>query len=423
MDNQGVTDNQGTPAPWERWGRIDDDGNVWVRTEAGERQVGAWAGDDPAEGLAHFGRRFESLVTTVELLEQRVAAGSVSVSDARTSARRTRESLDEAHAVGDFAALRRRLDALDEAIGKRSEQQAEARAQARAETQAVKERIVSEAESVAESTHWKSAGDRLRELFEEWKAAGRLDKATDDAFWKRFRAARTTFERRRGAHFSSLEQKRGEAKIRKEELVAEAESLADSTEWGPTSRRYRDLMAEWKAAGPAPRGAEEDLWRRFRAAQDTFFGARSAVFAERDAHQHENKKAKEALCGEAESLLPVTDARAAQQALRRIREQWAAIGHVPRADIAGLEARIRKVEQAVSEASDKQWRRSNPESLARAEATVAQLEQGLADLHQRAEKARAAGRENEAAQAERDAESRRALLEAAQATLADLRGN
>lgn len=404
-----------------QWGRVDEDGTVWLRTSEGERVVGSWAGGDAEEGLAHFARRFESLVTSVELLEQRVSAGRVSPSEARSSAQRLRTALDEAHAVGDVEGLLRRLDALGESIDRRAEQVAADRAAARERTAAHKERIVSEAEELGQSTQWKASGDRLRELFDEWKSAGRLDRATDDALWKRFRTARTTFERRRGAHFSELEQHRHIARERKEELVEQAESLADSTDWGPTGRRFRDLMAEWKAAGPAPRNVEEALWQRFRAAQDTFFVARNAAFAERDADQRSNKQAKEALCAEAEGLLPVRDARAAASALRRIRERWAAVGHVPRADLPRLEGRLRKVEEAVGEATQTEWQRINPEALARAEATVAQLEDGLAKLASEADSARAEGREADAERAEQDADSRRALLDAARRTLDDLR--
>ena len=67
----------------------------------------------------------------------------------------------------------------------------------------------------------------------------------------------------------------------KEKLVAEAEALASSTDWGPTTGAYRDLMTRWKAAGPAPRDVDEALWKRFRAAQDTFFAAKQAALRSR----------------------------------------------------------------------------------------------------------------------------------------------
>ena len=66
-------------------------------------------------------------------------------------------------------------------------------------------------------------------------------------------------------------------------------------------------MARWKAAGPAPRGADEALWKRFRGAQDTFFAAKQATLTPQDSEFRANAEAKEALLVEAEALLPVRD--------------------------------------------------------------------------------------------------------------------
>ena len=89
---------------------------------------------------------------------------------------------------------------------------------------------------------------------------------------------------------------------RKEELVAEAETLADSTEWAATANRLKELMAEWKAAPRAAKEVEQKLWERFRAAQDAFFTRRSEVFSARDAEQQGNLERKQALLAEAEAL-------------------------------------------------------------------------------------------------------------------------
>jgi hypothetical protein len=115
--------------------------------------------------------------------------------------------------------------------------------------------LVEEAEHIAaESTQWKAAGDRMREILEEWKTIKGVDKRTDGELWKRYSAARDAFTRRRGTHFASLDAQRKQATGRKDELVAEAESLKDSTEWAATASRLKELMAEWKAA---PRAAKD----------------------------------------------------------------------------------------------------------------------------------------------------------------------
>ena len=144
-------------------------------------------------------------------------------------------------------------------------------------------------------------------------------------------------------------------------------------------------MRRWKEAGPAPKGVDDQLWKRFRAAQDVFFGARDAASAATDAEYAENATKKEALLVEAEALLPVTDLAAAKAAFRDIADRWDAAGKVPRERIKELEGRMRKVEQAIRGVEDDAWRRSNPEARARAADTVAQLEASIADLEKKQE--------------------------------------
>ena len=401
------------------WGRVDDEGTVWVRTAEGERSVGSYPGAEPPEALAYFGRKFDELAGQVALLEQRVASGGVSLADAQTSVDHLREQVVDANAVGDLAALLGRLDTLTEAVAQRKARRDVERAKSRERAAVAKEKIVAEAESLAESTEWKKTGDRLRALLDEWKAAPRLERKVDDALWKRFSHARTAFDKRRRVHFAELDEQRAGAAQRKEKLIKEAEALSSSKEWGDTAKRYRELMDQWKAAGRARRDIEDELWTRFRAAQDTFFDARNEVFAARDADLATNLERKRALLAEAEALLPLTDHRSARTALRSIHERWEAAGHVPRASKDEVENRLRKVDDAVRAAEEAEWARSNPEARARAEATVSQLRTSIENLEKDAAAARAAGNEKKAADAAAAAEARRSWLVEAQKTLTE----
>lgn len=401
------------------WGRVDDDGTVWVRTSTGDRSVGSYPDASHAEALAYFARKYDELEGQIALLEQRLAAGGVTPKDADTTIGHLRESVDDAHAVGDLAALGHRLDALVGLVRARRREADAARSAARQAAQETKERIVGEAESLATSSEWKRTGDRLRALLDEWKAAARLDRKTDDALWKRFSHARTSFDKQRRAHFAELDSQRTGAAEAKEKLIKEAVELSTSRDWGPTARRYRDLMAEWKAAGRARRDVEDELWGRFRAAQDVFFTARSEVFSARDADLKVNLETKLVLLTEAERLLPVTDPRAARQALRSLHDRWEAAGHVPRADKDAVEARLRAVDDAVRAAEEAAWKRSNPEARARAEATVAQLRTSIESLDGDAAAAEDAGEPQKAATAREAAAARREWLAEAERTLAE----
>jgi hypothetical protein len=402
------------------WGRVDDDGTVYVRTAEGEREVGSWQAGSPAEALAFFQRKYASLETEVALLEQRISTTDLSPAQAQTTIERLLEVVKDARAVGDLDGLTARLEALTGQVDSRREEVKAAREQARNEAREVKERIVAEAERiVTEATHWKISGERMRQLLDEWKAAPHADRAVETALWKRFSAARNAFTKRRKAYFAGLEGERESAKSRKEKLVVQAESLASSTDWGATASAFRDLMRQWKEAGRAGRSDEETLWERFKAAQDQFFQARTEVYSAKEAELREHATAKEQLLVEAEALLPVSDLRSARAAMRSIQERWEKAGSVPRDSRERLESGLRRVEEALRKAEENQWRRSNPEALARAKGTVAQIKTAIEQL----EKQMAKARENGNAKAEQDAAealaARQAWLAEAERTLAE----
>ena len=276
-----------------QWGRVDEEGTVYVRTAEGERAVGSWQAGEPAAGLAHYGRRYDDLATEVSLLEARLKAHTGNPGEIKNKAQGLAESIPTAAAVGDLDGLAARARAMvDTADSAAAESRAE-KAAARSAQIARKEALAVEAEQIAaESTSWKAAGDRLKAIVEEWKTIRGIDRKTDEALWTRFAAARDAFGRRRGAHFASLDAQRGEARAAKQELIKEAQKLATSTDWGPTSAAMRSLMDRWKAVPRTGRDGDDDLWKEFRAAQDVFFAARAESDKKRTGEEQANQAAE-----------------------------------------------------------------------------------------------------------------------------------
>ena len=389
-----------------RYGRVDPDGTVWLISSAGERVIGSWQAGDTEAAFAHFGRRFDDLSTEVALMESRLASGTGDARKIKSAATSLAESLPTAAVLGDVDALAARLTTILEHADTAAAAEKAKREEHRAAQTARKETLAAEAEELAaNSTQWKTAGDRLREILEEWRTISGLDRKTDDVLWKRYSAARETFNRRRGSHFAELDRERAGARQAKEALCERAEALADSTDWGPTAAAFRDLLTEWKAAGRASKDVDDALWQRFKAAQDTFFTARNALSAERDAEFRANAEAKEALLAEAERL-DTSDHDAARAALRTISDKWDRIGKVPRERGAELERRLRAVEKKVRDAPS---HGIDPEAQARAD----QFRERAEQYERQAEKAAAAGRTKDADEARANAEQWRQWAEAA----------
>jgi hypothetical protein len=393
------------------YGRIDADGNVYVKTADGERVVGSWHAGTVEEGLAHFARRYADIVTEVDLIETRLGSGAADAAHTITRLRQIRESLDSAHVVGDLVGLANRLEKLTETAEQRAVESRAARDAARTEALARKTALVEEAEQIAASaTQWKTAGDRMRAILDEWKTIKGVDRRTDTELWKRYSAARDGFTRRRGTHFAGLDSQRKQASGRKEELVAEAESLTESTEWNATANRLKELMTEWKSAPRAAKEVEQRLWERFRAAQDAFFTRRSEVFSARDSEQKHAVDKRQALLAEAEALDVEANPQAAQQRLREIQALWHDAGRLSREVGGNLDRRLRAVEERVRTAMESAWRRTTPDD----NPLLSQMRDQVAEAEARLERAQASGDLRRIRVAQQSLDVKRKFLELAE---------
>lgn len=399
------------------WGRVDDDGTVYVREPAGERAVGQYPDATPDEALAYFERKFIELQGQVGLLEQRVRGGAPAV-DVAKAVRSLTESVTGANAVGDLASLHERLEKLSANVGELTEKQsAEAKAAAAAAL-VEREALVAEVEALAAQdpakTQWKQVSARLDELFATWqthqKDGPRLPKNDSNDLWKRFRAARTTIEGHRKAFFAELDSVHKEARGRKQDLVEKAEALVGKG--AAAIPDYRRLLDDWKLAGRAGKKLDDALWARFKAAGDALY----AVKAEQDARENEefagNLEQKLVLLTEAEKLLDEKDRDVAKKTLLGIQRRWDAIGKVPRDSSRTVEDRLRRVEAAVKKLDDEHWNRSNPEKQARSDGLAAQLTAAIEKLEKELAVAQQAGDARKIKDAEDALAARRVWLDA-----------
>ncbi|MFM1952013.1 MAG: hypothetical protein RJA33_807 [Actinomycetota bacterium] len=413
----------GDPA---QFGRVADDGTVYVRTSHGEKAVGSYPGKSPEEALAYFVRKFEALASEVALTAARITSGAVVPQDAYEAVKKLRAQVSELNGVGDLEALAASVEQIEplieghrEAYEAKKAGEAAAKAARREQILVEKEKIVAEAESLALSESWKATGDRLKVLLDEWKAAPRLDKKVDGDFWKRFSASRNKFDKRRRAHFSQLEAVTEKVSTEKEAIVLEAEKLATSTDWVATARRFKALMDQWKAAGRGKKSDDTKQWNRFKAAQDQFFAAKNADLEKREVSMSANLIKREELLPKIEALLPFTDVKVAKSALRELMNEWSKIGITNRDKRAALDARVAVVEEAIKSAEADLWRKSDPAAKARAADVVKQLSESIANYEKQAEKATAAGNAKKAKEASESAAARRVWLEEAEKSLAE----
>lgn len=409
-----------------KFGRVGDDGTVYVITSSGERAVGSYPGKSAEEALAYFVKKFEMLASEVALLAARIRSGAMVPSDAHEAVAKLKVQIENLNGVGDLAKLRQSIEQIPalienhkEAYEVKKQAQAAEKAARKVEITAIKEAIAVQAESLVDSVNWKATTEKLKELLDEWKKAPRLDKASDAQLWKRFSSSRNKFDKRRRTHFATLDIEFKKVAAVKEEIVKEAETLINSRDWLKTAQKFKSLMDKWKAAGRGKKSTDTALWNRFKAAQDTFFAAKNADLEKRQGSMVENLQKRESLLLEIEALLPISDFKAARRTFRDLESKWQKIGITDRKKMSALQIRVDKVSQAIAELENNHARRSDPTAIAQANKVVQSLVEAIENYEKQATKAQAAGQTAKAMLAQEAAAARRVWLEEAKKGLSD----
>ena len=349
-------------------------------------------------------------------------------SDAHAAVSKLKEQIANLNGVGDLLTLAKSVEQIPDLIeGHKAAYEARKAAESavkeakRAEATAIKEKLVTEAESLALSESWKSTGDRLKILLDEWKAAPRLDKKADADLWKRFSSARNKFDKRRRTHFAQLENQSAVVAQSKNAIIEEAKALAHSKDWLTTANRFKELMDAWKAAGRGKKSVDTKLWEEFKTAQDTFFAAKKADLEKRQSTMAQNLAKREELITQFEALVPVSDIKSARKNFHDLQEKWARIGMTERNKRVALEARLEKVQEVIDSLHQEVARRSDPTAIAHANSVVQGLLDAIENYEKQAAKAEAAGLSAKAMVAREAAAARKAWLSEAEKGLADFK--
>ena len=102
------------PAPAESFGRVAEDGTVFLRLPDGtERPVGQFAAGGAEEALHYYATKYNDLSHSPELTAIRLADNKCSPREALVVAGRARHALEEPAFIGDISLLMARIGQLE----------------------------------------------------------------------------------------------------------------------------------------------------------------------------------------------------------------------------------------------------------------------------------------------------------------------
>ena len=194
---------------------------------------------------------------------------------------------------------------------------------------------------------WQKKSEELSDLFKIWKTVGPAAKKQNEEIWTRFKTAMDTFFAKKKEFFATLKDKQTENLERKINLCIEAEGLQESTEWKKATEQFKKMQEEWKTIGPVPKRHADKIWKRFRAACDTFFGRKAEHFSGLKDEEAANLAAKQALIETIKNYELKPSRAENMEAIKALQKQWIEIGHVPMKMKDSINAEYRKAVDAI----------------------------------------------------------------------------
>lgn len=175
---------------------------------------------------------------------------------------------------------------------------------------------------------WEKFTKEIIAIQAEWKTIGFAPQKMNVKIFERFRAACDMFFTRKAEYFKVLKQQYAENLEKKKALVEKAKALQDSTEWKSVSDKMIALQKEWKTIGMVPRKMGDQLWSEFLDACNHFFEARNAANAGTRNEEQANLEKKRNVIEQLKQLIENAGDNLQEQ-VRKLSDEYNAIGHVP----------------------------------------------------------------------------------------------
>ena len=173
---------------------------------------------------------------------------------------------------------------------------------------------------------WNKASENLLEIQKVWRTIGFAPKKDNTLIYERFRSACDRFFEAKRDFYAGVKTEMEHNLQLKQEICEAAEALQTSEDWKHATDELIALQAKWKSVGAVPRRYSDQVWKRFRAACDTFFERKAQHFAGVENEHASNLERKLALIEEMKAADIKTGG---YDMIKEFQRRWSEIGYVP----------------------------------------------------------------------------------------------
>jgi hypothetical protein len=198
-------------------------------------------------------------------------------------------------------------------------------------TEEKKNELIAKAKEIVSKENFRKGTDEMKQLLEDWKHAGRINKEKDDELWEEFSAIRKEFFDKKNEYYDNLKETFEANKKLKEDLIAKAKEVASIENIKEAGTRANELMEEWKKVGSAGRKDDNSLWDEFLAERKAYFARRDAYFDEMKGTFAKRVEAKKDLIAQAKIFLARSEFTDEEvEGIKELRNKWKEIGNAGR---------------------------------------------------------------------------------------------
>jgi hypothetical protein len=263
----------------QKFGRIDQEGRVFLRSENGEKFVGQYPAGEIDKTMNLYVQRFVAFEAELDLFEKRIQAEiNMTAPQIDNAINIFKSFVALRNAIGNYEQLNKRVQAISEQGEKQKLINREKRQEQIAESLRKLNQIVNSAQSLIaddfEKINWSKASNAFEEYFTEWKNIRsfiNLPEKQINELWARFSSTRDIIRKERRERDIQRRENAKRVKFRKKAIIEEANKIKESTNFDATKRTFNRLMDEWKKVGRGIKKDDDLQWEQFNNARQYFY--------------------------------------------------------------------------------------------------------------------------------------------------------
>lgn len=221
----------------------------------------------------------------------------------------------------------------EESFQKRKEEHFAQSDKKRKENLADKRELLKEIEKIVKAEDWSATG-KIKKLESKWHSIGSVPKEQAADVADKYKSLIKEFKSHKVDRLVEKRQKQEDNLMMKMAVLDKMERVAgdideNTTNWKEIDDTFSDLTNQWKKIGRVPREKSNQVWSRYKSAQDLYYDNKYKYHKDHRSNVDSFTAKKQNICEEAEALVEQKDIAKAARKINKLHHRWKKIGNLP----------------------------------------------------------------------------------------------